>query len=379
MSKKLVSLLSIVSLCPMSLLATDNNAVNATIIYGADNNPHNLSKQLRPDEIEFFTYGEFKLRTKVIDTVYLHAKVDKSLYSDDARADEFKGTTSLTHRSRFKLFGSKFKYKLSANYRFKDKTYVSKRTGLVATNQGISIADRYDSEQTNYAAELLHQSSPIFEYGFKYQVRDKSYENYDAIGLSNFDHNHQRLELGFEYKASDVGRFFMNGASKQREYVNKRGKDLDGLDIANTNLIYNYLTLNLGYIYRPNDDVRWRYSYKYEERTDDISGYYNATSGHLSISAIHRISDYQYLRARVKYSKFSLVNQLEIDQDTLEEDNHEKQGVSAKIGYEWVLATLYDTNLAVYVDLEHSNFENSDPLYTYERSKFGLGIRWSAF
>jgi len=375
-----VSMVCISILCPSEGLATDNNAVNATITYGADDNPHKLSETFKPEEAVNFIKGDFKLRTQLFKKLYVHARVTKTLYDDDPRADRFYGNAKLTLRDRFRLSGEKFKYKVSAGYRFNDKTFVSKRTGLVGTYAGQSIADRYDSDQQNYFAELIYIQNSIFEYGASYEQRDKAYEQLDIPGLSNLDYSHQKFTAGLEYKASDLGRFFMNGSFKQREYVDRRGRDLeDGNQIVGTDLLYNYATLNMGYIYRPNNDVRWRYTYNYEERRDTVTGYYNATSGYLAMSAIHRISDYQYLRARVKYSKFSLVNQIEINPETLEDDASEKQGVTAMLGYEWILATLFDTNLAVYVELEHSNFSNSDPFYTHEKSSASLGIRWSAF
>jgi hypothetical protein len=361
-----------------SVLASNENSINATVVYGTDNNPHSLSSALDPT-LQNYAEGEFKVRTNYKHTFYFYAKANKTVYFDDDRADQFKTSATMALKHDFKIFKRKFDYKFSMDHRTKDKTYVNKVTGLVATFGGVSIADRYDSTQNNYGAQLSYKPYRYLKYILDYEQKNKAYQEYEIAGLSNFDYGQQKVDLTMEYQSSQLGRFFLEGQFKQREYVDKRGKDLDGVDIFGTDLIYNYSTFNLGYVYRPSNSIRWKYTFNYEERRDTTTGYYNATSGFLSISAIHQLGDYHFLTTRAKYSKFSLINQLDEVVGTIEEDGKEKYGFTAMIGYEWILATLFDTNLAVYIDLEHRNFENSDPFYTYERSKAAIGIRWSGF
>ncbi len=371
-------LISTLICCPVVAIASDDKALNATIMYGLDSNPHKLSSGLNPSE-QNFAAAEVKLRTSFFKTIYFNAKATKSKYFDDARADEFYASANLALKSDFKIFKRKFKYKISANHRTKDKTYVSKTTGLVATFGGQSIADRYDSKQNNYLAELSYKPYNYLKLETSYRTRDKSYQEFEIAGLSNLDYSHQELVLGMEYKASELGKFYLNLGVRQREYDDKRTKDLDGVDIIDSNLIYDYHTVNIGYIYRPSKDIRWKYSYRYEDRTDNGSGYFDANSGYLSIAGKYRLGDYHFLKSRIKYSRFSFINQLDPGEEPLDEDAKEKQGVSLMVGYEWVVATLFDSNFALYLELEYSNFDNTDLFYDYDRSIASLGIRWSAF
>lgn len=363
---------------PLLVAASDKESFNATAVYGLDTNPHQLSSDLSPVE-QNFVAAEVKLRTNFFKTIYVSAKANKSVYSDDARADEFSGSANLALKSDFKIFKRKFKYKISANYRTKDKTYVSKTSGLVATFGGESIADRYDSDQNNYLAELSYKPYNYLKLETSYRVKDKSYEEFEIVGLSNLDYSHEEFRLGMEYKASDVGKFFLNVGLRQREYLDKRAKDLDGVDILDTDLIYDYHTVNIGYIYRPGKDIRWKYAYQYEDRSDNGSGYFDANSGFLSIAGKYRLGDYHFLNSRVKYSRFSFINQLDPGEELLDEEAKEKQGVSLMVGYEWIVATLFDSNFAVYLELEYSNFANTNDVYAYDRSMASAGIRWSAF
>jgi len=354
------------------------NALNATLVYGYDTNPHQLSDIHSPLEQQF-AQADFKYSERFFKRIYFRAKASKTKYFDDARADEFNGYASLALKSKFKIGKQKFRYKIAANYRSKDKTYVSKTTGLVATFGGQSIADRYDSTQLNYSAELTYKAHELLNFELLYQARNKEYQAFDIPGLSNLDYDHGRYRLGMVYKASDLGKFFMYGTFKRRNYVDRRGKDLNGADIPDTNLKYDYLSLDMGYIYRPNNKIRWRYTYNYEERRDSVSGYFNSTSGFISISASHQIGDYQFFTGKLKYSKNSLINQTQQSINPLDDENKDKQGGTVGIGYELVLATLFDTNFAFYIDLEYRNFKSSAPLFTYDRGVASAGIRWSAF
>ncbi len=381
-----ISMVSHLSLLTLSSQAADKNIVNATATYGLDDNPHYLSEAYKPEDPVNFLKGDFKVAANLFEILDVKAQVTKTQYDDDPRADKFTGGAELRLIDQFAIGEANFRYQIAADYLFEDKTYVNKRTGFVGVFGGESIADRYDFDQQTYFAELIYLQNSIFEYGASYQQRSKSFEELEIAGLSNLDYDHQMFTLGFEYKASKLGRFFMNGSFKQREYLDRRGRDLEtGLEVLDTDLAYNYAILNMGYIYNPNEDTRWRYTYNYEERRDTVTGYYNATGGFLGMSAVHRISDYQYLSAGVKYTKFSLVNQIESEVDpdaapeTYEDEQRERQGITINLGYEWILATLYDTNLAIYVELEHSNFEHLDEFYTHEKSSASLGIRWSAF
>jgi len=376
---KPIFVILLISALPLATIASDNNDLNATILYGLDTNPHQLSSGLSPVQ-QHFAAAEVKLRSSFNRMFYFSAKANKSLYFDDARADRFKAYGSLAFKHKFKIFKKRFKYQFSANYAKTDRTYVSKTTGLVATFGGQSIADRYDSEQKNYLAELSYRPYRTFKWDLSYQNRDKTYAEFNIAGLSNLDYTHKRYLFGMEYKASDLGRFFFNGSFIQREYVDRRAKDLDGNSLAGTDLMYDYAAVDLGYIYRPDKKTRWKYTYYYATRTDNNSGYYDAVNGYLSITGKYQLGDYHFINGRLKYSKFSLENQLDPGDDSLlDEDAKERQGGSALIGYEWVLATLFKTNLALYIELEHTVFANTNPLYTYERSKASAGIRWSAF
>jgi len=365
-------------LCSLVVQASNNEALNATVAYGYDTNPHRLSDALNPIEQQF-AIADVRFSERFFKLISLRANASKSLYFDDRRADEFSGYASISLRSSFKLWKEKFRYKFSANYRTKDKTYVSKTTGLVATFGGQSIADRYDSTQQNYLAAFSYEPNSYLDFELSYQYRTKEYQAFDIVGLSNLDYSHARYVLGIEYRPSKVGKFFLDGTIKNRDYTDRRGKDLNNVDVIDTNLSFSYWLLDMGYVYRPSKEVIWKYTYNYEERRDNVSGYFNSTSGFISISARHQVGDYQFFTGRIKYSKNSLINQTQQSANPLDDENKDKQGGSVNIGYELVLATLFDTNFAFYIDVEYRHFISSDPLFTYDSGIASAGIRWSAF
>ena len=161
------------------------------------------------------------------------------------------------------------------------------------------------------------------------------------------------------------------------DVVDRRAKDLEGLDVIDSNLVYDYLDFEVGYLYRPEKGVRWKYTFKYTARTDNDSGYWNADSGYVSIYTKYNLTDYHILSAKLKYSKFSYENQLDADLVSLDELSKEKLGFSLELDYQWILATLYDTQLGLYATVNLDAFASSNVLYEYQRNDVAIGIRWN--
>ncbi|TQV84398.1 hypothetical protein [Aliikangiella coralliicola] len=349
-----------------------------TGLYGLDDNPHNLSDARAPKQEEF-AFADFKLSANYDRMFYAKAYAKKAHYFNDERADWFKGELDLAFKSKFKIKKYRFRYKLSADHMVNDETYVSKVTGLVATFGGQSIADRYDAETTNYNGELSYKTKQNTTFKLKLQQRQKAYEEFTIAGLSNLDYDHNRIGFDIDYRPSDSGRFFLDTEVTQRDFVDRRAKDLQGDDIADSQLEYNYYGVKMGYVYRPDSSVRWRYSFKYNNRRDNSSGYWNANASSISISTKYVLADYHILKGRLKYSKFTYENQLDQDTTGLDEEIKERHGVTLSFDYEWILATLYDTKLGLYFGIESGAFVSSNPDYEYEGTSVSAGIRWRIF
>lgn len=377
-SNKLVKLVAGVAVSG-ALFATPVQAkikFDTGVVVGLDDNPHELSERFGTRQEEYYT-GDFRLRADYDRTFYLIAGAEKSLYINDDRADYFKANVQLMVKSDFKIFGEKFKYRINATQKNNDETYVSKRTGLVATFGGESIANRYDFEISEYSAQLSYKNDRNAVFGLRIEQREKDYEDFEIANLDDLDYEQTLYAFDVDFNVDDKGKFFLEGEYIEREYLDRRSRDALGADIIDSDLKYFYAQVSAGYLYRPDKDTRWKYTFHYSARTDNGGGYYNSDYSYLSIYTKYEMATYHTLRARLKFGVFTYDNQLDRDLISLEDENKERVGGSFKIDYEWVLWTLFDSNLGFYIEAEAKNFTSTDVDYSYARNRVAAGVRWT--
>ena len=377
-SNKLTGLAGVLAVSCVMFVAPVHAKIkfNTTAITGLDDNPHELSEPFGTLQEEFYQ-ADFSLRADYDRTLYLIAGAEKALYINDDRADRFKSNLELMVKSDFKIFGEKFKYKINAKQKTNDETYVSKRTGLIATFGGQSIADRYDYSITDYGARLSYKNDRDAVFALRIEQRDKDYEDFTITNLDDLDYSQTLYAFDIDFNVDDTGKFFLETEYIEREYVDRRQVDLLGDDVLDTVLRYYYAQMSAGYLYRPDKQTRWKYTFHYSARTDNGPGYYDSDYSYLSIYTKYEMATYHTLRARLKFGVYTYDNRLDRDEISLEDENKERVGGSIKIDYEWVLWTLFDSALGFYVELEAKNFDSTNADYTYQRQKAAVGLRWT--
>ncbi len=359
--------------------AADHNMVNATLVYGIDTNPNELNSNLSPASETFYA-AELSFDAEFFDLLYVDAKANKSLYPDDRRADKYSLDVNLGLKSDFIVTEQQFEWEVSLQHRRIDQTFVSKANGFAAAFNGISIADRYDNTDFDYLVGLDWVIYRTLTIGFDYQSRKKTYFDLLVPGLPNLNYKQSEFLLGLEYLSSDQGYMFMKTGVKKRRFEDRVNRDLLGLPLIGTNLEYDYYSVDVGYVYHPEDGIEWRYTYNYAHRFDNGSGYYEATSGYMSMMGTYKVTDRQFLTAELIYSKLSYENRVaDGDINDLPEEAEEAAGGRFKIGYEWVVSRSFGTNFAIYLEAQHSLSVNRNSIYTFNRSFAAAGFRWSAF
>ncbi len=379
--KKLKMRVLILCLACGSLVAeaADHNILNSTLVYGIDTNPNELSSSLNPS-VETFYAAELSLKAELLEMLFIDAKADKSLYSNDSRADEYTLVANLGIKSDFEISSHQFEWELSTHYKSLDQTFVSKASGFVAEVGGISIADRYDYSQFTYQLGLDYLPYRTLKVGFDYKSKKKSYFDLLVAGLPNLTYRQSDLLIGLEYLSSDQGYMFLKAGSIKRKFENRLNRDILGNPILGTNLEYDYYSVDVGYIYHPKDGIDWEYTYNYAHRFDNGDGYYEATSGYMSMKGIYKVTDRQFLTGELIYSKLSYENRVGNGNiNDLPEEAEEAAGGRIKVSYEWVMSQFFKTNFAFYLDFQHSLSVNRNSIYSYNRSMASAGFRWSAF
>ncbi len=358
--------------------ATENNAINLTGVYGFDSNPHHLPDSQSVIQEEYWK-ASVLIDTNYDELLFFSADVNKSQYINDERADNFNASVELRIDSTFGFEDIDLAYELTYGFDTLDKTYVSQYTGFIGTFGGQSIANRYDFDETNYQAKLKYKPYRTLEVALTYTSFDRIYQELEVVGLTSLDNKKSIYQLGMEYLASEKGRFFINGEYSETIYKERLSRNLQAATIPDELLELEMYDVNIGYIYQPEKGIHWEYKYNYQNHRDKSSGYYNGVQGFITMTGKYAINNFHHIYGTLGYYKFSFKNQDNVILNPREEDAKEYYGTDIKLSYEWIIATLFKTNLAGYADIGYTKYINKDIIFSYQQAYAGIGIRWSVF
>ena len=253
---------------------------------------------------------------------------------------------------------------------------MSKTTGEEATFGGESIKDRYDYDSQNYKAMISYRNQQRIKYKLEYQLRDKDYEDFTDLGLSNFDYEHDRLRLSIDIPVSDSGRIVGRIGTTNREFKDKRADDLNGDDIPNTDLEYDYDSYELDYYYRPSKTFRFSALLDYVTRSDNAVGYADTTYQSLVLRGKYSLSDKETLETSIRFSNYEYDNRNVSDEFSLEEDEFDQEIQRIVLEYDEILSSTEDRELTRYLALEISDVDSTDARYKYDRGIISGGVRY---
>ena len=342
---------------------------------GIDTNPHRLSSDLDPD-LEPFTLLDLKFSNRFENNVEIKARSKHAFYPGDDRGDWSRSELDLGYRGKFELKEKKFRYRFSADWIDRDKNYVSRTTGEDATFGGESIVDRYDYEQLNFNAEISYRTEQKTRFRLRYQGRDKDYEDFDIPGLNDFDYKHDRYRFEVEFRPADEHRFSAEISSTDRKYEDRRIEDLDGNEIPNTDLEYDYSEYSLDYLYWPDRDFQFRVELSLSERSDNGVGYNDSSYDSLYVSWRKRLDNGDEVRASIIYSEFEYDNRSFSDTAQLEEDAFDNDGYLLKLDYKTKLRQAGGDDLTLIYEAQIDNYDSSDSRYVYDRLILAVGLRY---
>ena len=342
---------------------------------GIDTNPLALSDQHNPDS-DLFLYGDINFSADYDKRFFIDAYTQQTVFIDDDRADWSRSKLDLGYKSKFKIGERRIRYEFSTDVTDRDKTYVSKTTGEEATFGGESIEDRYDYVSQNYNAMISYRNQQRIKFKLEYQFRDKDYDDFTDLGLSDFDYEHDRLRLSIDIPVAESGRFVGRVGTTDREFKDKRADDLNGDDIPDSDLEYDYDSYELDYYYRPSKTFRFSALLDYVTRSDNAVGYADTTYQSLALSGKYSLSDNETLEVSIRFSNYEYDNRNVTDELSLEEDEFDQEIQRIILEYEKVLSSADDRELTSYLSLEIFDVESTDARYEYDRNIIAAGVRY---
>jgi len=263
----------------------------------------------------------------------------------------------------------------------KDSRYVRRSTGQLARTPedptGIDITDRFDATWSGFftAGEIPISEEADFVYDL--YVENKQYQEMVATTLSNLNYQQMELDIGFEKRIwPRVNLITMIGGGF-RYYEDRRAKDLDGDDILNTDLEYTFLEIENELEYSITNRWKWQIGMDIDQRKDNEDGYYDTTEGQVYMRFRYRNRDIVDFMLYVSYFKREFDN-IEVDpaMNIDEEDLREREGYRGILELERAIFERSNFNIDLILGAEVWSFENSDPVFTYDRNKVYAGIRW---
>lgn len=348
--------------------------LKAEVSPGYDSNPYKLSDNLDNGEAWFVDtnvfanqeFGKFKLSGA------LKNRAHESSFND---ADVLTGTLKGRYKNKYTVMGKKFRSSAAVETGFKDKTYVSRSTGAIGTFSGQKIEDRYDYDYWKLLASSSIQLSDQVRTALALTYNNKSYDEQNIAGISTLDYEQANLVNTWTFKHNNDGRFKLDLGIGERDYDNKRQKSKAGASVAGSDLKYFYHSVELSHRYKITQDLRTSVGIKYEERTDNGSGYYDTDKIKYSADVFYTVDDGLKVFVKSSYEDYEYDNLSTTDEN--DEDLPGKQGYTVKLGLEKDLSELTDMPVLGFAGIRFDNFDSNDPVYEYDRYQAFMGIKVS--
>ena len=305
--------------------------IKGEVTPGYDSNPYRLSDDLDDGEAWFVDTNVF-IKQK-LGKITVNGSVKNRAHDGAYRdADVLTGKLKGQFKTKYKVMGKGVMSKLGVESGFKDKTYVSRTTGKVGLSGGEKIEDRYDYAYWKLGASSSIKVTKKLKSTLGVSYNNKSYDDQNIVGLSNLDYEQTGLLNTWSYKESKHSKFKLELGISEREYDNKRQKSKSGALIAGSDLKYYYHHIALSHKHALTPKLKAELGVKYEQRSDNGSGYYDTDKLIYSAAAFYKIRPTTTLFAKYSYEDYEYNNNLTTDEN--DEDLPGKQGYGVRLGVE---------------------------------------------
>lgn len=374
-SKHLLPAIGLIAITNITFAEEITHRIDADIFAGYDDNPFKLAESLNVYESYFYQLN-LQLTNRRNETgVYYRFKANTIEYQDqessDAGVDTFNAELGFRWRPEFNDLKADYTFSIDVNT--KDSTYYLRNTGNIATFGGEVIGDRYDANWFDIRGRGKYPFSKLTALTFDIRWRNKSYEDYTAIGLSNLDYSELQFQGGFDLKFDNSWRWQPSLEWRGRYFDNKRIPDLQGDLIEDTDLKFSYLRLINDFYVDVSDSIDIKVGYDIKQREDNGQGYYDNTENNANVRIRYREKPHE-LAFYIAYVDRSFDNQTSDASAELEEENKSKQGFNVRLKYEYSLEEIITNNMKLVFEMEYGDYDNSDPFYVYERNQAYVGF-----
>jgi len=364
------------------LLAGANAAAESDIDlrggFGYDSNAYDLSDVLG-EQSGFFADAEATVNAEGTATGGWHKQADLGLagrlYESSLR-DADRGRIYVRARADSAEKYDEHGWDWALRYALRDQTYVSRLTGLVATDAvGNEIGDRYDSGRADLRLQWRFPGREFGRFSIEATAADRNYlEDYEQFGLERLDYFEYGIGPGFEVDSRDSN-LRVRLQYEKRIYDNRRVSDAAGIPVAGTDLEYQYYGVEARYQHRFTRRSAIELTGGYDLREDNGVGYTDRTQWNVGLEWTLRFRDDGRLVMESEYSS-RVFDQQVVGDPTINDEAPEKKGINVQVRYTRPFPFVDIRGFSLVVEAELDSYDNSsNELYTYDRLVGFVGVR----
>ena len=350
--------------------------VTATVGIGYDDNPFKLSDANNDDEGALLDAG-LRVEQSLGGNFALDARV-RHIVADGGSEDASRTTYSaiLEYETDSELFGKPAELLFHGRVAGMDKTFVSRNTGSVGVFAGTQVPDRFDYTSFELRGRLDLDVSDTSTLRFQLDVRDRNYEDYTAIGLSNLDYQQVFGNFVWRYQPSDTHDIRLGAALGQRAYDNRQGRALDGTFVPDSNLDFTFFNADASWKYDLNNKSDIRFSYRYNTREDSVGGYFDTTRHTGTLRYRYRPGRDNRFAAELGFTDFTYDNIPASAIINNEENLGPNDGLSGSLSYDRRLFENDDRDLWLETKIAYEDFDSDNVNFVYDRSVLQVGLKY---
>lgn len=261
-------------------------------------------------------------------------------------------------------------------YQMHDQTYVSRFTGVVATDgAGNGIGDRFDNAAGEFRAAWHFPGGKYGRISFKGSAIHKNYlTDYEDLGLDRLDYYEFGVTPGYEIGGRDRN-LRIDLPFSERRYRDRRVSDLGGDPVAGTDLEYRYYGIDARYQHRLTRTNALEMTGGYDIREDNGVGFADRTRWNAGLAWTYRPANRTRLAFELEWSS-RVFDRRVVGDPTINDESPDKEGYSFDFRYAMPFPGLKDHGYLLLAEAGWESYDNSDDVrYSYDRLKVFVGIR----
>ena len=350
--------------------------VTATVSGGFDDNPFKLSSNNNDDETGFLD-AEVRLEQDLGSHFAIDARV-RHVAADGGSEDASRTTYSaiLEYENESELFGVPAEFMVHGRAAGSDKTFVSRNTGTVGVFAGSPVPNRFDYNSFELRGRLDLEVTDQSTLRVQLDARDRTYEDYTDLGLSNLDYQQVFANLVWRYQPSEYHDIRFGTSFGERAYDNREGRALDGSFVAGSNLDFSFFGADASWKYDFNDENDIRISYDYNMREDSVAGYFDTTRHTGALRYRYRPDTQNRFAAELTYSDFEYDNIPASAIINNEENLGPNDGISASLSYDRELFDNDEREVWLETKVILEDFDSPNVNFVYDRSVLQIGLKF---